>query len=332
MPLNKNAAFRYRIIDSALRNPRRRYPSIAYLQKQVTEALNLEKLISQSSINKDIRVMKDNYNAPICFSREHTGYFYDDPNFSINSFPLTHEEINALDLSTSFLKQIKYSGFFSQFESAIEKLISGFRISRIPGFENSTFLETEEPLADTGIRWLEQVYEAILMRNPLLVTYRRFNSPDSREHPLSPYVIREYRNRWYVTGHTGRSDTIVTLALDRVQAIREGDFAFHATPGFDGPTYFKYAFGATVFNNTEPQKVTLLFDKEAAGYLLTKPLHATQKVLSEDNGLLLEIECYLTPELEMTILGYAEQVKVMGPAELVEKIRERIQTAVKLYG
>ena len=331
MPVNKNAAFRYRIIDSALRNPRKRFPSIEYLQQLVTEALDLSNLISLSSLNKDIKTMKDFYKAPICFSREHKGYYYDDPHFSINNLPLTAEEISALDLSTSFLKQIKFSGYFRQFESAIEKLISGLRISQIPGYENRTFLETEEPIADTGIRWLEQVYTAIVMQQPLVVSYRRFNSPDTKEHFLSPYVIREYRNRWYVTGNSQLSDSLVTLAFDRVLDIQTGDFPFRETPGFDGETYFRYAFGATVFNNADPYKVTLHFDTAAAGYLLTKPLHASQKILSQDDGLLLEIECYLTPELEMTILSYGEQVKVLGPVELVERIQKRVEAMGYLY-
>ena len=115
MPINKNAAFRYRIIDACLRNSMRKYPTIEVLKEIIMEAMNIESL-SDSQINKDIRAMKDIYNAPIENHKIYGGYYYTEDDFSINSFPLTQDEIRVLDLSTSILKQIKYSGYFQQFE------------------------------------------------------------------------------------------------------------------------------------------------------------------------------------------------------------------------
>jgi len=45
----------------------------------------------------------------------------------------------------------------------------------------------------------------------------------------------------------------------------------------------------------------------------------------------LEIECYLTPELEMTILSYAEKVKVLAPVELVDRVKKRAEALVEVY-
>jgi predicted DNA-binding transcriptional regulator YafY len=331
MPLNKNAAFRYRAIDKCLRNPRKPFPSIDDLQEYVSEKLDLESGISTSSLNKDIRVMKDKFNAPIKFNKERGGYYYDDPNFSVDSFPLTEEEINALDLSISFLKQIKFSGFFEQFESAIEKIISGFRISKIEGYQHKKFIETEEPTADTGIHWLEEVYQAILMRNVLEVNYLKFNSEEPKLHLLSPYVIREYRNRWYVTGHSNRSEGIVTLALDRIHSIQPSQNKHTIIPEFEPDAYFRHAFGVTTYANAKPSKVKLLFCKEQRGYLESKPIHATQKIQDHADGFLVELECYLTPELEMYILSQGELANVLAPEELRIRIQERVQAMNKLY-
>ena len=331
MPVNKNAAFRYRVIDSCLRNPRRKYPTIEDIQEAVSDALNMDTLISISSLNKDMKAMRDHYKAPIKYDNFRRGYYYDDEHFSINSFPLTADEISALDLSISFLKQIKYSGFFQQFESAIEKIISGFRISKIPGFENRKLIETEEPTADTGIKWLENIYEAIVMKKVKEIEYRRFNSPDSKIHVLSPYVLREYRNRWYVTGHSELPDDVVTLALDRIDIIKDIERKFVETPDFDEHRYFTYAFGATVYPNTDPSRVQLLFQNEITGYILSKPLHSSQKVIEDPRGFIVELECYITPELEMTILSYGENVKVLCPVDLVDRIDKRIQAMSYLY-
>jgi predicted DNA-binding transcriptional regulator YafY len=330
MPVNKNAAFRYRIIDACLRNNMRKYPTLQVIKEVIMEAMGLESL-SDSQINKDIRAMKDIYNAPIENHKIHGGYYYTESDFSINSFPLTQDEIRVLDLSTSILKQIKYSGYFNQFESVIDKLISGFRISQIPGYEERQIIEVEQPLTDTGIRWIEMAYESIINKLPLSVDYKKFNSDETKQHIFSAYIIREYRNRWYITGYSDISEGITTLALDRVLGMELMKGGYHVAD-FNSKEFFKYGFGATVYTDSKPYKVELLFDNSIAGYMITKPLHATQKILNQNEDFLhLEIECYLTPELEGTILSYAEKVKVLAPQELIDRVKTRAEGLVGLY-
>jgi predicted DNA-binding transcriptional regulator YafY len=61
-------------------------------------------------------------------------------------------------------------------------------------------------------------------------------------------------------------------------------------------------------------------------------LHSTQKILGHNEDFLhLEIECYLTPELEGTILSYAEKVKVLAPQELIDRVKTRAEGLVGLY-
>lgn len=331
MPLTKNAAFRYRVIDSCLRNPRRRYPTIEDIQKTVTEAMDLDNIISLSSLHKDLRFMRQHFKAPISFDKARRGYFYEDPHFSINAFPLTHDEVTALDLSISFLKQIKYSGFYSEFESAVEKIISGFRISKIGGYGRKRILHTEEPTADTGIRWLEHIYGPIITRTALDIDYRKFGSTDTKRHVLSPYLLREYRNRWYVTGHTSLTDGLVTLALDRIQDLSPSEEGFVETPSFDQDAFVKHAFGVTTYPEAIPSRVHLLIDRGQSGYFKSKPIHASQTMRDDPRGIIIELECYTTPELEMLILSLGEHVRVLGPVELAERVKNRIEAMKYLY-
>jgi predicted DNA-binding transcriptional regulator YafY len=301
------------------------------IQERVTMILGLDSLISVSSINKDFKAMRAFYNAPIKFNALEKGYYYEEPEFSINSFPLSTEEIEVLDLSTAFLRQLKYSGYFSQFEAAIDKLISGFRVSKIPGYEKKILIQTEEPISNTGVDWLDVIYDAIIQSKALKVIYLRFNVTKPTLHTLSPYVLREYRNRWYVTGYSTEVKSIVTLALDRIHSCEKLKQGFYLDKEFNASEYFKYSFGVTVNNNTKPHRVELLFDKMLEGYFRTKPLHHSQVIEKSEQGIVVKMECYLTPELEMTILSYGEQVKVLSPDKLVQKIKKRITAMGFVY-
>ena len=53
--------------------------------------------ISTSMFTKDLEGMRCCYKAPIKYDRNSRGYYYTEDEFSIKEFPLTHDEIEALD-------------------------------------------------------------------------------------------------------------------------------------------------------------------------------------------------------------------------------------------
>ena len=164
MPVNKSAMVRYRIIDGCLRNRMHRYPSIEYIQEKINDA---GYDVSVSMLRKDLQAMKRELHAPIEHDRERGGYYYSDEHFSIQGIPLTADEIAALDYSTALLQQIKGSKMFQQFENAINKLIEGYRISKITGEETTRFLQIEEPLRQTDSQWLEPILQAVVNKTVL---------------------------------------------------------------------------------------------------------------------------------------------------------------------
>ena len=131
MPANKSAFLRYRIIDACLTNPLRKYPSMEYIIEKIEEQLYTT--LSNSMFTKDIENMREMYSAPIEYNRTQKGYCYTEPDFSINSFPLSHDEVEALDFSTALLQQLKHTQLVHHFEAAINKVIYGYCISKMIG-------------------------------------------------------------------------------------------------------------------------------------------------------------------------------------------------------
>ena len=194
MPANKSALLRYRIIDSCLTNTLRKYPTMDFIIGKIEEQIG--KSLSDSMFTKDIQNMRTIYGAPIKFDRYHKGYYYTEPDFSIKEFPLTHDEIEALDFSTALFQQLKNTRMFEQFENAINKVILGYRISKIIGKSEKQILQVEEPVKTEGNEWLEIILKAIIEKNCLKITYQAFGK-DKKDHEFSSYLLKEYRNRWY---------------------------------------------------------------------------------------------------------------------------------------
>ena len=80
----KNALMRYRIIDKALRNSARPYPNKLLLRQLCEEAVfgsDESGNICDSTIEKDLFAMRNEYDAPIAYSVKHRGYYYSDSDY-----------------------------------------------------------------------------------------------------------------------------------------------------------------------------------------------------------------------------------------------------------
>ncbi len=136
MPANKFALLRYRIIDRCIRNRgSKAYPSKEDLRFACEEALygSDGEHISMSTIDKDIWAMRNEgelgYYAPIKFSKEYGGYYYEDPEFTISEVPLNDDDLNAIQAAAETLYQFRDIPLFKQFDSAIEKIFDRMKIS-----------------------------------------------------------------------------------------------------------------------------------------------------------------------------------------------------------
>lgn len=330
MPINKSALLRYRIIDSCLDNNMRKFPTMEYIIERIEEQIGTS--LSESMFTKDLEGMRREYNAPIKYDRYHKGYCYTEPGFSIKEFPLTHDEIEALDFSTALFQQLKNTRMFEQFENAINKVIEGYRISKIIGKSEKQILQIEEPLRSDANQWLEIILKAIVEKNCLKISYHGYGK-DKKDHEFSAYLLKEYRNRWYAVGYSKKAHNVLILALDRITNIESSKNKYVSDDKFIPADYFKYSFGITQFNEGKPERVVLLFTPYEAPYILSQPLHHSQKIISEDKkGLQIELFVYITYELIQTILSYGDQVKVLEPVSVRKRILEVLGNSLKEYG
>ncbi|WP_026750626.1 YafY family protein [Sediminibacterium sp. C3] len=329
MPKIKSAGVRYRIIDGCLTNTMHPYPTLEYLQEKIEQ--QLDTTISISMLNKDLAAMKQLYNAPIVYDKARGGYAYSDPDFSIAEFPLTVEEREALDISTALLQQIRGTKIFQQFENAINKVIEGYRISKIAGIEQRQFLQVEEPVRPQNNPYLEQLLQSIIHQQPLAITYQGYGR-EAKLHQFSAHLLKEYRNCWYVVGYSDRGKNLLVFALDRIKDIAASDAKYIKVEGFNPADFFKYSFGITQIHDAEAERVVLRFTAYQAPFILNQPLHHSQQVLKQtDEFVELAYHVYLTTELVMTILSYGKQVKVVSPQKLANTIQATAQEMAALY-
>lgn len=334
MPVNKEAFIRFRIIDQCLRNKRQAYPNIFDLIRACEEKLG--KSFSERTLQQDLKTMKEDealgYLAPIRFSKIHKGYFYEDENYSINSIPLNDQDIEAIEFAASVLQQYRNVGLFAQFDDAVDKIFNAISIRNVfKGEDPQQLIQLEKASFFKGSEWIQTLLTAIKEHLVVEFSYKKFSSDEEKTHKVHPYLLKEYRNRWYLIGMIDKNGYITTFGLDRIDDLHVITDKFRFNHDFDPKLYFAHAYGITTFEG-KPEKVELIFHPQIGKYVLSQPMHETQVcLLDNEKEIKISLEVGITPELISDILSYGDQVKVLKPLSLQKKIKERLNAAQEQY-
>ena len=338
MPANKYALLRYRIIDRCLTNTARPYPTKEDLRLACEEALygSDGEQISESTIEKDLWAMRNEgelgFYAPIAYSKAHKGYYYEDPDYTINDINLSDDDLDALYFATDTLTQFRDIPLFKAYRSAIDKVVSKLRVNRDPNDRTTdAFIQFEDAPEVAGLDHLEPLVEAIKSSSVIAVDYGKFTDDSIENHLLHPYLLKEYRNRWYLIAFHPEKDMFKTYALDRMHGLSILATTFEVQAGFTPDQFFKYSIGITQLD-TAPVEVVLHCDALQAKYFQSRPLHKSQTMqFAPDGSAELRMEVIISFELISEILSYGASVKVLAPNELKTRITEALKGALQLY-
>lgn len=288
-------------------------------------------MISGSQLSKDIASMKKIYDAPIIYNRLTHVYEYENKKFSIKKVPLNNDEIEAINYLSLFLKKFKGSDLDAEINSGIEKVLKEFRVGGMIRKSDKNIVQTDDHPSTEGKQWMSKILLAISECECLEITYKSHQRQPTL-HLFSPYLLKEYRSQWYVIGYNHELKKVLSLALDRITKIEMSASDYFRVPNFSEDDYFNYCVGIMKDEQAKPEKIRLQFNAFQKPYILSHPLHKSQKVVEDtESSLIIELKVYITYELRNIILSYGEQVEVLQPSKLREEIIELLKKNIGLY-
>lgn len=336
MPANRNALIRYKTIDNCLKNRRKKW-TLEMLIDKVSEALyeyeGISKGISRRTIQADIQMMRSNklgYNAPIIIA-DKKYYTYEDADYSITNIPLSEQDLGRMNEAVEMLKQFKGFSHFSALHDVVQKL-EGHVYAAANSTESVIDFEKNELLK--GLSHLDMLYNSIIQKKALLITYRSFKAKAADVVHFHPWWLKEFNNRWFVIGvKNSNKDVTVTFALDRIEQVEiAGKSAYVENTLTTIGDYYKHVIGVTVNPGQRPQNIKLFFTSLHAPYVETKPLHHTQTILERlPDGIIINIRVQINFELERVILGFCDGVRVLAPEHLKKRILQKMKKCMESY-
>lgn len=335
MPVNRNALIRYRTIDRCLQNRHKKWTLddlIAACGDALYEYQGIDNGVSRRTVQADIEMMRSNklgYEAPIVVV-DRKYYAYSDKNYSITNSPLNQQDMQVLSEVSGLLKQFKGFSHFSDLNEMVSKLEDKIYSQKT---QSTPVIDFEKNDNLVGLEWIEVIRKAIVAQKALCITYQSFKAREASTFCFSGYLLKEYRNRWFVLGmQHKRNAHIMNLALDRILAVQEHEEPYRANRVLNLATYYNDCIGVTKSPGQRDCEVVFWVDSANAPYVITKPLHHTQKLLSEEEtGKIFSIRVILNFELERELLGFGAKMRVLGPRILVKQMKAQLLKTLENY-
>jgi len=334
MSINKNAYLRYQVLDKCFSNKYRMY-FIDDLLNEVNKALEEfngdGSKVERRQLFDDIKFMESEAGFSIPLERIRQGkknyYRYSEPEFSLKNQKISYDEIETINSALMVLLRFRGIPQFEWVNEIFPKLQSAFQdeeFKEVISFDQNEYL--------VGLDNLPTLYKSITNKSALIIEYQSFKDTKSKQLIIHPYYLKQFNKRWFLFGLNDKDKLIYNLPLDRIKSISQSSEKYIENITLDFKEYFEDIVGVSFTPGEKPIKIKLRINNEVTPYVLTKPLHGSQKKTeSKADGTIIEIEVIPNIELRQLILSYGEGIEVISPKSFRDQMKKVIDNMNRKY-
>ncbi len=238
----------------------------------------------------------------------------------------------GIEIEYDFSKK-KYAIVQNGQPEANNRMLEAFDISNAlklaDGFSKMIHFEKRRP---QGTQNLNGLLHAIQHKVFIKFDYQKYWIDEQTERTVAPYALKEFKNRWYVIAKDSKDKQIKSFGLDRLSNLDITKKEYPKQESFDIDAHYKNSFGIISPNEIQPEQIILCFNAFQGKYVKSLPLHDSQMVII-DNTNEVQIQLYLciTHDFVMELLSFGNDLKVLQPQTLVDKIKTAHYNAYKKY-
>ena len=161
-----------------------------------------------------------------------------------------------------------------------------------------------------------------------------FDARQPKEFILCPYLLKEFRNRWFLFGSKQDDLLLFNLALDRIKSVEPTTIPFKENPNFDSEHFFDDVIGVSKNIKNTPRTIKFWANAEQSKYILTKPIHRSQRLISrneEDGSCIFRIEVVINFEMYSVFMSFGPGVRILHPRKAAMYMRDKFKEALDMY-
>lgn len=244
---------------------------------------------------------------------------------------MSQNDYDVMQEAVDMLRQLEDFEQFSEMSDVVSRLQDKLAISRN---NRKPIIHFDSVPNLTGIRLLNPLYNYIAHKQTLRIMYQSFTARKPTEFILFPYLLKEFRNRWFLFGSTDKDLKLYNLALDRIKSVEPVDIPYRENPDFDPEHFFEDVIGVSKNINNTPKTIKFWANREQSNYIKTKPIHQSQQLLKEnpeDGSCIFKIDVVINFEMYSVFMSYGPGIKIIYPRNAMMYMRDKLKEALNLY-
>lgn len=262
------------------------------------------------------------------------GYHYTEQGYRVFEDFISDEEKKLFAIATSVFSIFNGTPLQEKFSNTVKKVLAETASGTLQQLAQQVIAFGSGQSYD-GAKWITPLLNAIIEERSLLMEYKSIRYDQSKKKTISPYLLKQYQDRWYLVAydhHSSQEQKTLVFSLNGIRSLTDATDPYFTDPDFSPKDYFNYSIGVWHWHDQPPEKIVLEFNNYIEMVQHTPLHHSQQSSRSKDGKKLeVEIEVYPSPELEMLIKSYGEYVKVIKPAWLADKINDAAKRVRDLY-
>jgi predicted DNA-binding transcriptional regulator YafY len=289
---------------------------------------------SERTIWRDIRSLRDDFQAPIEFDRERNGYRFADRSWRMPQVTMTEAELIAFFSAERKLRTMGYSPEADLARTALGELATFLprEIVVDAGRLADAIRYAPAPALDADPEVLARLAAASTARRTLSIDYYSPQKDERTRRDVDVLLLHERLGDWYAVSWDHLSGDFRDFHAGRILGMEETGHEFAVPAGWDPDEYLRRGFG--MFRGGRSVTVAVVFDALQARYALERQFHETQRTEALPGGALrLEFDTTeaALEQVARWVMGYGEHAVAMAPPELRDIVREKLRRAAGLY-
>lgn len=320
MPVDRQVVARYKILDKLFRS------EAGFTYGELVDELEDRGIfVSERTLKADRKFFEDNYGALFCESLKRGKQVlvrYQDTGKSVFAASLSMEEKGIIG---KLLNALQFHDDIPQYQWAIFLLDGLRRLDEDDDIGN--YVEFENNLELEGSENFKILMEACMEKFVVSLRYAPFGKSEApKTYNVSPYLLKQHNNRWFLVCKGVGFDTLSTFPLDRIEvnSIQKEIQLAYEEPDWnvigDG---LSHTIGLTyAFAPEHRADVVIDVNRTRYQYIMTKPILPWQEVTCEDDDKVrLRLDgVTINKELVSLLLSYGPDIEVIEPKSLREDI------------
>ena len=179
----------------------------------------------------------------------------------------------------------------------------------------------------SGQAFLSSIIEAMKKVQTIRMTYQSYWSDKTSTFEVEPFCVKLFKLRWYMVARSPYYGDVLIYALDRIHTLSVlADKRFKMPDTFHPSEYFEKYYGVIIDDELDVEEIKLKVSVGQANYWRSLPLHHSQQEIERtEKYSIFELRLCPTYDFLQEILRNGEDVEVLEPLSLRDKVASKIK-------